>query len=247
MIKLYQLSYSPWSEKARWALDSAQLSYQPLEFDPIYGWITLRVRTANLKEPLTVPVMIDGATKLTDSFDIAMWSQDQSPQSKLMPADKLEQIKQWNKLSEEGLCAARAICVSKAANNKAAKTESVPAIIPSWARPYATPLVSRALNQLAHKYQFPLDESNQAAHQTLERVLEQLAQALEGGKPYILGEFSYADIVMATSLQFIKPVADEYIALGEATRACMTIPELAYRYAALIEWRDGLYEKHRKH
>ena len=248
MATLYQLSYSPWSEKARWALDSAQLGYQPVEYNPFYSWLTLRIRTANLKSPLTVPVLIDGGTQLTDSFDIALWAQAKNPQVTLIPDDQLECIAQWNALSEEALCAARALCVSKIAQNNAAKIESLPELIPQHLRPYSTPLVNRALAQLARKYRFPLDENNQAALQTLERALQQLAQALErGGKPYILGDFSYADIVMATTLQFVRPVADEYIALGEATRACMTVPELAGRYNTLLDWRDAVYSKHRKH
>ena len=58
--------------------------------------------------------------------------------------------------------------------------------------------------------------------------------------------FSYADVIMASLLQGVAPVADRYIRLGPATRAAWTQLELARANADLIAWRDRLYEHHRR-
>ena len=75
-------------------------------------------------------------------------------------------------------------------------------------------------------------------------ALAELRAGLAGGD-HLLGRFTYADIVMATLLQGIAPVADRYIPLGPATRAAWTQPELLRDNADLVAWRDRLYERHR--
>ncbi len=70
-------------------------------------------------------------------------------------------------------------------------------------------------------------------------------EGLKASSPHLLGSFSYADIVMATLLQGVSPVADRFLALGPATRAAWTREGLAREYADLLEWRDRLYEAKR--
>jgi glutathione S-transferase len=47
-------------------------------------------------------------------------------------------------------------------------------------------------------------------------------------------------------LQGVMPVADRFIPLGPAVRACWTRPALAAEYDDLVRWRDALYEQHRR-
>jgi glutathione S-transferase len=65
------------------------------------------------------------------------------------------------------------------------------------------------------------------------------------GRKYILDGFSFADIAMAATLQMVRPVADNYLAIGPATRDAWTDPELSERFADLLAWRDALYREHR--
>jgi glutathione S-transferase len=51
---------------------------------------------------------------------------------------------------------------------------------------------------------------------------------------------------MASALQGVSAVADDYIPLGPATRAVWTQPELAAEFSDLVAWRDRLYERHRR-
>ena len=73
-----------------------------------------------------------------------------------------------------------------------------------------------------------------------------MLRAALDGREHLLDAFSFADITMATSLQFILPVDDRYIALGPATRDAWTHPTLASEYADLLAWRDRLYARHRQ-
>ena len=75
-------------------------------------------------------------------------------------------------------------------------------------------------------------------------ALDRLRDALKSSR-YLLGTFSYADIVMATTLQGISPVGNGYIKLGPATRRAWTRPVLERDYADLVRWRDNLYAEHR--
>jgi glutathione S-transferase len=50
---------------------------------------------------------------------------------------------------------------------------------------------------------------------------------------------------MAVMLQFVEPVSDRFIPLDPRTRRAWQDPVLAREYTDLLEWRDGLYERHR--
>ncbi|WP_239014940.1 glutathione S-transferase C-terminal domain-containing protein [Archangium violaceum] len=74
--------------------------------------------------------------------------------------------------------------------------------------------------------------------------LEQLRAALQG-RSFLTGTFSYADITMAVTLQFIQPVEERFIPLGPGRRKAWSHPALAERFADLLRWRDQLYAEHR--
>ena len=61
------------------------------------------------------------------------------------------------------------------------------------------------------------------------------------GKPYILGAFSYADILLATTLQLVRPLVWDHMQLGVETARCWTRPELADEFGDLLAWRDDVY------
>jgi glutathione S-transferase len=89
------------------------------------------------------------------------------------------------------------------------------------------------------KYALDLDDletPRQRVVSALERFRERLA-----GKPYLLGSFTYADILLCSLLQGIRPPEHRAIRLGPAARAAWTQPELAHRFEDLLAWRDRLY------
>ena len=97
---------------------------------------------------------------------------------------------------------------------------------------------------LLYKYS-EQDADDEELESRLRSVLKQLAASLKSSGEYLLGEFSFADIVAATMLQFVEPVENRFIFLGDQTRTCWTEPELAKEFRSLLDWRDSIYQKHR--
>src|SRR5579862_5425480 len=93
--KLVVLSYSPWSERARWALDHHGLTYRTVQHTPFIGERRLRRLTGGRQGRATVPVLIDGDTLLTDSWDIALYADQLGPAAKLIPAGRESEVRTW--------------------------------------------------------------------------------------------------------------------------------------------------------
>lgn len=71
MLEFTAIPFSPWSEKARWALDHHGCDYHEIHHAPVVGEWRLRAQMRRPFGRLTVPVLRDGDRWLTDSFDIA--------------------------------------------------------------------------------------------------------------------------------------------------------------------------------
>src|SRR5689334_2595000 len=96
MHTLVGLHYSPWTEKARWALDHHGLPYTYEEYLPMIGEPALRLRTRRAFGKVSVPVLIDRDEAVFDSWEIARFAEKQGKGSKLFPEDRLHQIRAWN-------------------------------------------------------------------------------------------------------------------------------------------------------
>lgn len=244
MAVLVALSYSPWSEKARWALDHHQVPYEEEHYLPMIGEPGLRLR---LKKPfgrVTVPVFFDGSRAITDSLEIARYAERSGEGSKLFPAQQLGAIERWNDRSEEALQAGRGLVVARTAVSPPAKREALPPFIPEAVRPLLGGVADLGVRFFLLKYQPSQDE--RAAEAVIAGVLEELREALKG-RTYLVGDaFSFADIAMCAVLQIVRPVDDRYLRIGEATRVCWTTPSLAVRFPDLLKWRDELYARHRR-
>jgi glutathione S-transferase len=245
MRSLVCLSYSPWSEKARWALDHHGLEYRRVEYVPIIGEPLLRLRARKPFGRITVPILFDDGEVLDDSFDIARHADRVGRGSRLFPEGRLEEIRGWNERSERALAAGRALTANRTALDPVAKLESVPPFVPEALRPKSEPLVDLGIRYLRRKYGFD-EGGTEALQETIVRSLDALRSALAGRATVLPEGFSYADVVMAVSLQFVRPPEDRYIRLGAASRVCWTDPALAPRYADLLDWRDDVYGRFRE-
>ncbi|APR75354.1 Glutathione S-transferase family protein [Minicystis rosea] len=235
--------FAPWSEKARWALDHHRLTYAYREHVPLIGEPLLRIRARKLRGRVSTPLLITPHEVLADSFAIARHADRIGSGATLFPQGA--DIEGWNARSEAALAAGRVLYLDRFAGDPAAKVEMLPPFLPEKARRAAMPMADVAIAFLRRKY--GIDAASCAeAEATLVRELEGLRAAL-GGRPWVLREcFSYADVAMAVTLQFVAPVDARYIALGPATRASWSHPGLAERFADLVAWRDALYERHRR-
>ena len=243
MLLLTALPYSPWSEKARWALDHHRLEYREEEHLPVLGDIKLRVRLRKPRGRVTVPVLYDGRTYLSDSFDIAQYADKLGGGPRLFPDDKLAEIVAWNQRSEAAMAAGRALLMLASANNKDVALAALPPGVPPALKPLLLPVAKKGIELFIAKYRM---RDGEGSHKdVLLRELDALKSELSG-KRYLLGDtFSYADIVMAVAVQIVSPVDERYMKKLPGADA-VDNSELARRYPSLIEWRDELYEKHRR-
>jgi len=245
MTTLYHIDVSPWSEKARWALDLNGIDYRKVSYNPLTTPLVMRLKTGNFFENVTLPVLVDGKARIMDSFDIAQWASENGKMKSLFPENEFVAIVQWNRLSEEGLSAGRALALSRLAQNRKAKFEQLPFDVPAPLQPLFMPLIENRLKAFGNRYKFSFNHP-QRYRADLDDVLEGLSRVLNDKGNYVLGEFTFADIAMAQVLQFVSPVSNRYIAVPEGLKACMQDPELAEKYSDLIAWRDNLYQKHRR-
>jgi glutathione S-transferase len=243
MRTLVGLPYSPWTEKARWALDHHGIAYRFHDHLPMIGEPFLRMRAGRYRQRTTVPLLLDGDLAVGDSFEIARLAERIGGLARLFPDGEAETIQRWNDLSERVLESARALVLHRMAKSAAAQEEALPAFVPGPLRRFATPMTKTALGFLARKHASAALISD--AERTIASALAELGRAL-GGRSYLLDRFSYADIVMAVVLQIVEPVKDHFIALGPATRECWRTASLAEEYSDLVAWRDELYDRHRK-
>jgi glutathione S-transferase len=241
--RLVQLHYSPWSERARWALDHHGIGYRAVEHIPFLGELRLRRTVGKKRGRATVPVLVDGDTVLTESWDIALFADRIGTGTKLIPDDRKDEIRSWTDLADDAALHGRALVVASILASEAALDEGLPFPLPRWLHTAMRPVTRYGLRWFARKYELPPGAAQQ--HEDRMRpALDRLRGAV-AKSPYLVGRFTYADIAMATLLQGISPVGAGYIRLGAATRRAWTRPALEAAYADLIRWRDNLYLEHR--
>lgn len=241
MAELVGLHYSPWSERARWALDHHRLPYVKHEYIPMISEPRLRLKLKRLGGRVTVPILFDDGAVLRDSFDIARHADLRGAAPPLFPRGNEADIAALNTRFEPAMEAGRCMVVRRTAEHPSAKYDSVPG--PAWARPALGPIANLGLRYFVRKY----DLDGRTAADDLGIIRDALVEirSLLGDRDTLLDTFSYADIIAATLLQFVLPCDPRYIRLTEATESCWTTPDLADEFADLVQWRDTLYEQYR--
>jgi len=240
---LVLLPYSPWSERARWALDHHRLAYQTIVHAPVIGERRLRKLVAGRVRPATVPVLIEGETVLTDSWDIAAHADRVGAGPALLGEGRVEEAKRWAGVCDAAMGGGRALVVAGLLRTPAALDESMPPAVPRWIRVLSRPVNRWGTGWFGRKYGVSL--AGVADHEATLRAGLAAVRAGLAGADYLLGGFTYADIAAATLLQGVSPVADRYIPMGPATRTVWTQPGLAAEFADLLAWRDEIYSRHR--
>ncbi len=243
-MKLYVLHVSPWSERARWALDHHGISYELVQHAPFLGERRLRKVAGPSDGPVTVPVLVDGDTVIRQSWDIVAFADRTGNGTRLIPTDGEDEIREWTRIVDVASGRGRALVIAGMLANPRSLDESHPPAVPGFMRPLLRPVTRYGTRWFGRKYGLDLEALDAHRAAVRECLLEMRARL--GGKPYMRAEFSYADIVSAGFLQAIAPVGDEYIRLGPGTREVWTQPELASEFVDLIRWRDGLYREHRR-
>lgn len=239
------IAFSPWSEKARWALDHHRVDYQEAPFMPVFGELALRLRMRKPFGRITVPVLHDGPRWYTDSFEIARRAEEIGRGAPLFPSDALDEIRAWNERSEAALAAGRAILMRSWASTPELAIAALPSGLPSPLKALLQPLGRQRLEAFMTKYE--IRDGDYSHEAILMAELDGLEKALSGRR-YLVGDgFTYADIAMALTLQQVSPVDPRYIVrMSGLGPSGMNIDTFTLRHAGLIAWRDALYALHRR-
>ena len=237
---LLQLPYSPWSERARWALDARGIDYTQRRYQPLLGEPELGRRLRRWRGPVSVPVLLTDEGAIADSVEIARWADAHGSGPTLFPS---EDVVMWASRSQAGLAAGRAVSLTRVLG----MPDAIDELSPPWVRKLGG--VGRAVTRAGvarTRRKYGGSAQTDAQHQAdLEAVLDELRAALKG-RSTILDTFSFADIAMAQVLCFVAAPDRRYVKLGKANAAAFGDPELARRYADLVAWRDALYARFRE-
>lgn len=237
MVDLFTIGYSPWSEKARWALDHHRIEFRERSrYIPGLSvpWLRLRYR---MPESMTMPLLVAGAERIFDSERIARWTDEHGAGSKLFPAEHFDEIEGWNATADEIADSGRAIFLTRLVE----KPDARALVIPRWAA--RLPLVHRFVRArsraMLQKYGGAL-RSEPAHRERMKTGLQRIREAL-AGKRYLLGRFTFADIAVASAVHCLTPVRHARVPIAEGARQVWTIAELASEFEELIRFRDALY------
>lgn len=240
MRTLYTLPYSPWSEKARWALDHHGLAYRDVKFLPVLGVPALRLRVGFGKK-LSIPTLLeDDGSSYIDSFVIAQHAEATGQGARLFSEAQLDAIAAWNEKSETLISLGRELFMVRLNEDKEAQLETMPKLL----QVFRGLSIAIANSYIRNKYGL---NGNPREEQLalVKSGFDELRAAL-GGKDYLLGgAFSYADVAMAAALQFFAPLDVRWRPLGPGLVRITTVPEVVSEYADLVAWRDRMYERHR--
>jgi glutathione S-transferase len=247
MPELLGLVYSPWSEKARWALDARRVPYRFRHYQPLLGEPALRLKLRRFTGRVTVPVLtLDDGRVLADSADIARWADGQGEGPRLFPPEHEAAIARFVALSEEAMAAARALSLQRMLADDEALTEMLPRELRALG-PVAARIGAFGISRTLRKYQGDR-ESRDLHRRTLASALGEiraaLAKAPPGDPQTLLGSFTFADISVAQVLVSVEPPTSG-LKLGAGSRRTFVDPELRAPWTDLVAWRDALYRAHR--
>lgn len=241
--ELISLHVSPWSERARWALDHHAIAYELVEHTPVLGEARLRRVVGNAKPRATVPVLLASGEVLTESWEIAAYADRTGRGSKLVEPQQEADIRRWVQRADDALQSGRALILAATIESPAALDEAMPRMVPTVVRPLLRSIARKTTRALAAKYAVRFDAIEE--HERVVRAALDAVRAELGERRHLLRGFTYADVAVASLLQVVSPVHDRFLRIGPGTRRAWTQPALAREFADLVDWRDALYEAHR--
>lgn len=231
-------SFSPWCERARFVLLHHRWTFAEKEHVPLIGEVALQLRARRLGQRVSVPLLLDDGAVVMGSLAIAEHVDARGEQAKLIPAALRAEVQALHERLEPVMATGRA----QALRTVLADDEVALAAAPPRLRtlPGARTAARLGARFLLRKY----DVSFAGITERLRAGLVEVRRTL-GGRRHVHHEFSYADVLCASLLQFVAPVSDRVVPLEPATRRSFSNPELAQEFSDLVAWRDELYAQHR--
>lgn len=248
MPELLGLPYSPWTEKARWALEARGVSYDFVHYQPLLGEPALRAKLGRWTGTVSVPVLTDdqgGAHAGSEA--IARWADTRGLGPSLFPKEHDAAIREHEALSERALAAGRSLSLLRTLGDDEALRELIPKALRGALGPLGPTIAAQGIRRTLRKYGG--HRNTRADHESayasaLEEIRAALATAPAGSPKTLLGTLTFSDLTVSQALGFVTPAAFG-VRIGEANRRTFSDPALAARFADLVSWRDALYEAHR--
>lgn len=229
---LVQIPYSPWSRRVRLALRRMGVSVDLKLYTPTLSEPWLRWRLKRWRGRLSVPVLLrDDGPPLTDSFDIVCWGSDQSD-APLAPAHLRDGLREWNARAEAALSAGRQLTTLEVLEDDVALRASLPPPMKKLG-PLGSIIGRDACWRLLEKYGD--GRTPPAWEEDLRCYVADLDERLEAGD-HLLGEPSYADLLAATGLAFVRP--DEGSRVPKEALHCWTRHELVEAHPRVFAWQE---------
>jgi glutathione S-transferase len=246
MPELLGLPYSPWTEKARWALEARGIAYSFRLYQPLLGELGLRRKVGRWSGIVSVPVLTDDdGSVIADSGEIARWADRHGTGPAMFPPASDSEVVDFITLSDRGLAAGRALSLLRVLEDNEALVEMVPRKLRGI--PGTRALARFGVARTLRKYRGlrDLDDARAALAAVLDDLRAALAKAsASSGVKTLLGRFTFADVAVAQVLAFVEPPAFG-LRLGTATRRSFSDDVLRARFADLVAWRDALYDAYR--
>lgn len=244
-VELTGLSYSPWTERARWALDHHGISYRYTEHVPLLGEPLLRwkARRAGDGRRASVPLLRAGDAILMDSMEIIEWADRHGQGASLKSDSKL--VRSWAMDVESGLSSIRSRVIQGVLTDRAAQIASARAAVPGALAALFAPVAVQGARFVVRKHEVALTDGD-VLRTTCRSLAERMRTQL-GGAEYADGDrFSALDLLFVSFLQGIRPVGAPWLPLDPAVARVWTDDGLASEFSDLLDWRDRLYRAHRQ-
>ncbi len=240
---LYGLAYSPWTERARWALDHHGVVYRYHEHLPLLGELLLRRRAGLARgERATVPLLVDASgERFMDSLAII----ERSDRNATRPLiDDIAATRALAAEIEPVLRGTRGRVTARILADPEALRESATVAVPAFMARLAMPVAAQGAKFIAKKHGASLDQERESIA-AMRALLARLRTTVTLDAPHTRESLTARDILVATVLQAVLPVNVAHIQQGPAQRRAWSIDELASEFSDMIAWRDGLYRRAR--
>lgn len=229
---LVHVPYSPWSLKARLALELGGIDHDRRVYLPTLTEPWLRLKLRRPRGKVTVPVLFTRGQALTDSLEIARYALADSPWWRDEHA-----IAHWNDWSQQLLELGRIRTTARVHGDPAALQASLPHPLTRMG-PLGMMLGRDAARRLMRKY--PVS-SGHDIEEAMDGLVRELDRGLSGRR-FLAGEDpGYADITAAVGLSFVQ--APLSLPVGAASRPHWEVPDLVTRHGHLLRWRDRVLER----